>query len=93
MRCFTTRKLSGLRLSESMPCSRAWARPPVREAVTPLAELRALPPNAPAEQALEELASREVEQLPIVEEGRLLGLVRQQDLTRWLALHSAPTPG
>ena len=64
-----------------------WSRTPVGAVMTPLAELATLPPDADAEQALEELASHDVEQVPVLdEEAHLLGVVRRQDLVRWLSL-------
>ncbi|MDP1824290.1 MAG: CBS domain-containing protein [Archangium sp.] len=62
-----------------------WARTPVGEVMKPAAQLAALSPEAHAEQALETLADRQVEELPVLEHGHLLGLVRGQDLLRWLA--------
>lgn len=64
-----------------------WAHTPVGAVMTPYDTLETLTPKADAEQALEKLARREVEQLPVVDdEAHLLGLVRRQDLVRWLAL-------
>lgn len=71
-----------------------WVRTPVGAVMTPLDELAALSPDADGEQALEQLAQRDVEQLPVLdEEAHLLGLVRRQDLVRWLALQSGPGRG
>lgn len=71
-----------------------WVRTPVGAVMTPLDELAALSPDADAEQALEQLAQRDVEQLPVVDEAaHLLGLVRRQNLVRWLALQGKPGDG
>lgn len=64
-----------------------WARTSVGAVMTPLAELATLAPDADAEQALEELAQHDVEQVPVLDgNAHLLGVVRRQDLMRWLAL-------
>lgn len=70
----------------------AWYRTPIRDVMKPARALAALAPGAAAEEALEELSRREAEQLPVVEEGRLLGLVSRKDLVRWLALQAGPKP-
>lgn len=63
-----------------------WATTPVSAVMTPAERLAVLPPEAGAEQALDELGRRNVEQIPILDHGRLLGLVRREDLVRWLSL-------
>lgn len=63
-----------------------WASTPVSAVMTPAARLAVLPPEAGAEQALDELGRRGVEQIPILDHGHLLGLVRREDLVRWLSL-------
>ena len=71
-----------------------WPYTQVGQIMTPTSELSALAPEAGAEKALEELAKREVEQLPVLDHGHLLGLIRRKDLLRWLTLHAGdPTPG
>lgn len=70
----------------------AWYRTPIRDVMKPASAVTALSPGAAAEEALEELARREVEQLPVVDEGKLLGLISRQDLMRWLSLQSGPRP-
>jgi Zn-dependent protease/CBS domain-containing protein len=68
-----------------------WPRTSVATVMTPLAELATLTPDADAEDALEELAQHDVEQVPVLDAGaHLLGVVRRQDLVRWIALHRPP---
>lgn len=64
-----------------------WPVTRVDRVMTPLNRLTVLPPEARADQALDELARRDVEQIPITEGEHLLGLVRRQDLVRWISLH------
>lgn len=33
---------------------------------------------------------RGVNQLPVLERGQLVGLLRREDILKWLALHDAP---
>jgi CBS domain-containing protein len=63
-----------------------WLITKVTEIMTPADELDVVPPSADAEQALRLLSRRDVEQLPVLEGGRMLGFVRRRDLVRWLSL-------
>jgi Zn-dependent protease/CBS domain-containing protein len=68
-----------------------WTTTLVSDVMTPSARLATITSDAAAELALEELARRDVEQLPVVDGVSFLGMVRQRDLMRWLALtHAAP---
>ncbi len=64
-----------------------WASTPVQQVMTARRELVTLKPDDPAERALEVFAERDVDQIPIVDGERLLGLVRRADLLKWYALH------
>jgi Zn-dependent protease/CBS domain-containing protein len=63
-----------------------WSTTPVGRIMTPAAELSTLPVTAHADDALEALARRDVDQIPITEGDHLLGLVRRGDLMKWLSL-------
>ena len=65
-----------------------WPRAMVQDVMTPLAEMPALSPRVGAERALEELAQREVEQMPVVDRHRVIGMVGRRDLMKWLSLRS-----
>lgn len=65
-----------------------WDATSVREIMTPLEELATLPPDADAQRALEQLARRDVEQIPVVQGRELVGLVRRRDIVKWLALRT-----
>lgn len=60
----------------------------VRDVMTPRDRVSAVNPDTPAVDALQQLASRNVGQLPVEEQGRLQGLVRREDIMRWLELHT-----
>jgi Zn-dependent protease len=77
--------LSDLQKSER----RAWERMTAAEIMTPLERLACVAPDADAAEALAELARRNVNQLPVVENGKLVGLLRREDVLKWLALHEA----
>lgn len=63
-----------------------WHRATVQDVMTPLEEMPALSPRVGAERALEELAEREVEQMPVVDRHRVIGMVGRGDLMRWLTV-------
>lgn len=66
---------------------RAWERMTAAEIMTPLERLACVAPDADAGEALDELARRGVNQLPVLEDGRLVGLLRREDVLKWLSLH------
>ena len=63
-----------------------WEMTPVRQAMTPASRLAVATPDEDANQVFTELATKDVNQLPVVQDGRLLGMVRRRDLLRWLQL-------
>jgi len=64
-----------------------WASTPIREVMTARDKLVTLQAGDSSERALEVFAERDVDQIPIVDGDRLLGLVRRADLLKWYALH------
>jgi CBS domain-containing protein len=66
----------------------AWERTSVKDIMTPAEKLLSVGPDDDAAEALNSLARQDIRQLPIVKDGRLVGLVRRRDLVRWLQLHS-----
>jgi Zn-dependent protease/predicted transcriptional regulator len=55
------------------------------------ADVATLRPDEPATHALAALGRRQLNQLPVVDaQGRVQGLIRRQDVLRWLALHGDP---
>ena len=63
-----------------------WAFASVQDVMTPADQVLALSPGAGAERALEELAERDIEQMPVVSQERVIGMVGRGDLMKWLAL-------
>jgi Zn-dependent protease/CBS domain-containing protein len=66
----------------------AWDTSRVREIMTSADRLITVTPDEEASDALNKLVRKDVRQLPVVEGGRLVGLVRRRDIVRWLQLHS-----
>ncbi len=64
-----------------------WANVPVSHIMTPRSELSTVEAETNANQAMLTLAQRGVDQLPVVHHGELRGLVRRQDVIKWLSLH------
>jgi CBS domain-containing protein len=45
-------------------------------------------PREDANEAFEKLTRRDVRQVPVVQDGHLVGLLRRRDIVKWLQLHS-----
>ena len=67
----------------------AWHTTRVADVMTGRAALDALPPSAMASEALTLLGERRVNQVPVVDGDRLLGLVTRENIVTWLVV-SAP---
>ena len=78
----TTRDLSGKVLAEGLPIDT-----PVSEVMTP--DPITLSPSAIGSDVLHLMMERRIGHVPIIEAGRLVGIVTQTDLTRFQAISSA----
>jgi CBS domain-containing protein len=56
--------------------------------MTPADQLAAVRPHDDAALALDKLMERDVSQLPVIDDGRLVGLVHRRDIMRWLQLQA-----
>jgi Zn-dependent protease len=65
-----------------------WDTRTVREIMTPVEDLVSISSYADAAEALNKLRQRDVRQLPVVQDGRLAGLLRRRDIVKWLQLQS-----
>ena len=63
-----------------------WPATPVSDIMTKAPDVAVASPDETASAALDRLAQRDVEQLPVVDDGRLVGLLRRRDILRWLEL-------
>ncbi len=64
-----------------------WPHTSVRDVMTPIGKLATVAPQDDAFEVLRTLGSREINQLPVVEGRTLRGLLRREDLLKWLALY------
>lgn len=62
----------------------------VRDVMKPADQLIVVGVDDDASDVLELLAKRDINQVLVVTEGRVAGLVRRADILRWLALHRPP---
>jgi Zn-dependent protease/CBS domain-containing protein len=67
----------------------AWPQVKVSEIMTPASNLTTVGPDADGQRAMEALMRRDVNQVPVMDRGKFVGLVRRRDLLRWLTLHPA----
>ncbi len=65
-----------------------WDRLLVLDVMTPREHVVTTSPNDDVYSALQVLGRRDIAQLPVVENGRLLGILRRRDVARWLELQS-----
>lgn len=65
-----------------------WDLTSVRQIMTPQSQLTTATPDEDANEAMEELASRDVNQVPVVQDGHLVGMLRRSDILRWLQIQT-----
>jgi Zn-dependent protease len=65
-----------------------WTNTPVGQLVTPLAALPHVPPEMEAFRALKDLARHDLEAMVIVDKGEVVGILRRDDVGRWLEFQS-----
>jgi Zn-dependent protease len=66
----------------------AWDTTTVRQVMVPEKELEVVTPREDAMDAFQKLASKEMRQIPVVQNGKLVGMLRRRDILRWLQLRS-----
>ncbi|MBI4787190.1 MAG: site-2 protease family protein, partial [Chloroflexi bacterium] len=65
-----------------------WDRTTVSHVMTPADKLTIATPREDASQALSDFASRDIRQIPVVQEGRLVGMLRRADVMRYLQMQT-----
>lgn len=65
-----------------------WETLTIQDIMTPRHDLEVVNPEEEVSEALRKLSERDVNQVPVVEGGRLVGLLRRQDIIRWLQLQN-----
>ena len=65
-----------------------WAVTQVKEIMTPVDKLKAASPDQDALSILEQMDESNINQMPVVSEGRVIGLIARDNLIRFLSLRS-----
>ncbi len=65
-----------------------WDVTPVSKVMTPADHLAIATPNEDVTQAMNDIAAHDVRQVPVVQDGRYLGVLRRADIIKWLQLHT-----
>ncbi len=65
-----------------------WEKEKVREVMTPRESLQTVVPQDKAIDALQKITARDVNQLPVVTDGKLEGIISRRDILLWLQSHS-----
>lgn len=65
-----------------------WARTFTKDIMTTSKDLVIATPDEDAAEAFESLRRKEIRQIPVVDHGRMLGLLRRKDIVRWMQLQS-----
>jgi CBS domain-containing protein len=64
-----------------------WAQVSVEEAMTPVSQVRVVAPDQPLLEVLRLLESQDINQVPVVKNGSLLGMITRERLLRVLSAH------
>jgi Zn-dependent protease/CBS domain-containing protein len=67
-----------------------WQRTTAEDVMTKLVDLAVIAPEAPSAQALKMLGQRDVNQILVLDRGKVIGMVRRRDILRWLMLYGSP---
>ena len=65
-----------------------WESSPVSSIMTPADRLEVVTPQADATEALNRLTAKDVRQVPVVQNGHVLGILRRRDILKYLQLQS-----
>jgi CBS domain-containing protein len=79
--------LVGLQDVQKVP-REAWDTTPVHAIMTPAAELEVATPEEAASDALNTLATSDIAQVPVLDHGHLVGVLRRRDVVKWLQMHA-----
>jgi Zn-dependent protease len=65
-----------------------WDTMTVKEVMVPEEDLEVVTPRDDAMDAFQKLAQKEMRQIPVVQDGALVGMLRRRDILRWLQVRS-----
>jgi Zn-dependent protease/CBS domain-containing protein len=68
-----------------------WDSVAVEQVMKPARDLVSVTPDRDATEVLAILGRRNLNQLPVLEDGRLVGIVRREDIMKWLSVHAEPS--
>jgi Zn-dependent protease len=66
----------------------AWDTTLVKQVMVPQNELEMVTPREDAMDVFQKLTQREMRQIPVVQNGKLIGMLRRRDILRWLQVRS-----
>lgn len=69
-----------------------WDKVTVGDIMTATSSLRTISPDEDAMEALTTIGQLDLSQLPVVQSGEVLGLLRREDILKWLTLHGPQVP-
>lgn len=64
-----------------------WDTVTVSQIMTPIEKLATVTPGSDAQQVLQQLNTRRVNQIPVVRDRRLVGMIQRADILKWLEVH------
>jgi CBS domain-containing protein len=65
----------------------SWPGTRVRDIMTPAGSVSTLGPRDDAAEAMFTLTRRGVNQLPVIDDGKVIGVLQREDILRWLSLY------
>lgn len=65
-----------------------WDETRVSQIMTPADQVAVVAPREDVTEALHTLTGKDISQVPVVQDGHLVGMLRRRDIVRWLQLHS-----
>jgi Zn-dependent protease/predicted transcriptional regulator len=69
-----------------------WRETPISSIMTPVREMTAVSPETPVSEVVEQLAQGDIEAMPVVEKGQVVGLISGRDVLKWIALQGVQLP-
>ncbi len=70
-----------------------WDVTPISKVMTPADHLTVATPFEDVTQAMNDISAHDVRQVPVVQDGRYVGVLRRADIMKWLQLHSGMAAG
>ena len=92
-RCFMVasgEKLEGMMTLHNIKAvpNSLWPTTPLSQAMTPMDQVQTASPREEMASLLERMDSQDINQLPVVEGGRLVGIVARDNILRFIRIHS-----